>query len=40
MDRKQKQKWKEPTQAAINMPLRAEKEKPGGTAILSRTFIK
>ncbi|KAL7470127.1 hypothetical protein ACHAXS_010359 [Conticribra weissflogii] len=38
--RERKQRWKEPTQAAVNMSLRAEKEKTGGRRRLASDLYK
>jgi ubiquitin-conjugating enzyme E2 Q len=39
-EKEQKQKWKEPTRAAVDMSLRAEKEKTGGKRRLASDLYK
>ena len=39
-DNERKQKWREPTRAAVNMSLRAEKEKTGGRRRLASDLYK
>ncbi len=39
-DEERKQKWREPTRAAVNMSLRAEKEKTGGRRRLASDLYK
>ena len=39
-DEERKQKWREPTRAAVNMSLRAEKEKTGGKRRLASDLYK
>lgn len=39
-EKQQKQKWKEPTRAAVDMSLRAEKEKTGGKRRLASDLYK